>query len=187
MDLQDAAGVGHEVGHIDDARAGPGAGARALGQHVIGRADHERAAQALRWRPREAHGPTAQGANTSQWTVWAISGATTVPPTSLGHRGGPAGRRRRPRLTMAPPVSQEPGQRRSDVSRALHGHPDAREVTLQTVANRRFDGVEYAERRGGRGIVVVATDPRGDGGDDGQVGHRRAHVDAGHVGAAQVG
>ena len=44
-----------------------------------------------------------------------------------------------------------------------------------------------APKRGGRGrVFVVAAHPGGDGGDDGQVVDRGAHVDTGDVGPAQA-
>jgi hypothetical protein len=46
------------------------------------------------------------------------------------------------------PICEEPDQGRSDMSRSLHCHVESRKVTMQRMANRRFDRVEHTESGG---------------------------------------
>ena len=157
VDVDDAAGVGDEVRHVEDVRA------RRARRRSRGRpACRSRRRTTMRQRRRssvsgETTRATAHGANTSHGVSSAASGSSTVaadlPREPDGAPGVDVGDE-----NVGAVGGEQPRERGADVAGALDEHPDAvRSVPCRIdVRDRGADGRVDACGRGGRRVAARA-------------------------------
>ena len=146
VDLQNATGIGHEIGDIDDAPVRQGLRAGTCGQDIVGRTDNQPAAELI---DRVVAQDTRRGAGCEDiaGACMRILGGHHDAAHTLRHRVGAAGIHVG-HADESTPVGEKARQARSDVPGPLHGHPHVREVVAQRMADRGGDGMEHPE--GGR-------------------------------------